>query len=719
MPGDERDRFRPVGVALAAGLWLWAGGVRADGSAMPVAELNAVAVTGRLFGETASASAGTVYSEQFQFRPLARPAELLEVVPGLVATQHSGEGKANQYFLRGFNLDHGTDFAFSVDDVPVNLPSHAHGQGYADLNFMIPELVDRIDYRKGPYYAQYGDFATAGAADIRYKDTLEQPFVQAAGGSSGYARLVAAGASPAAGGRLLYGVEGLHYDGPFDRAGNFNKGSGVLRFSAADAGKSYYVEAMAYQAHWDASDQVPRRAVQQGLISAYGCIDCSDAGSTYRYSLAGGFSRSLGSGTLSAAAYAVRYHLNLYSDFTYYLHQDNAAALGIRLDPARPSDQIEQLDTRGVYGGRLAWRQPLRLGGLAASYEAGLQLRDDAVSPSSLYDTQDRARRYTVVDDRVDEFAAAPYLQTAVRWNRWLRSEAGLRYDFVHAGVSANIAGNGGGATRALASPKLSLVAGPFARTELFLNLGRGFHSNDARGATETLTPRSLEQPQAGARAQPAALLAAARGADLGLRSAWLPHAELALSWFVLDLDSELTLDGDNGTTGVGGATRRQGLEASLLWRPLRHVVVDADYAYSHARYRQPLSVAGPAYQANAGGDHVAESPTSVAGLGLTYQSPAGWDAAVRLRYFAPRPLVEDNSVASSATRLVNASLGWNPAPRLRLSLQGTNLLDSRDHDIDYFYASRLRNEPAGGVNDIHFHPVDPIAGRVLLCYSY
>jgi outer membrane receptor protein involved in Fe transport len=699
--------------------WLWAiavagvpGAVRAGGDEAGPTQLQSIVVTGsRVVEDVDSATEATIDSAQLQSRPLTRPAELLEVVPGLIVAQHSGEGKANQYFLRGFNLDHGTDFATFVDDMPVNLRTHAHGQGYSDLNFMIPELVDSIQYRKGPYYAQYGDFSAAGAADIRYKEAFEAPLIEVTGGEYGYARLVAAASHAAFGGQLLYGVEGLHYDGPFVNDGNFNKGSGVLRYSHHGDGGDYRLELMAYQAHWDATDQIPQRAVDEGLVTEYGCIDCTDAGSTYRYSLSGGFDHRLGDGTLSASAFAIRYHLNLYSDFTYYLNADNIDSLADKSfepDKTRPTDQFEQLDTRNLYGGQLKYSFATPLAGLPFANEIGLQTRLDHIEPVGLYDTQARNRFYTVLQDRVDEWSGAAYAQSAVRVTPWARAIFGLRYDQYRFRVDSSVAGNSGTASAGIASPKLSLVFGPFQKTEFFVNLGKGFHSNDARGVTQHVNPASAASPSATA-AEPATPLAAARGADIGLRTAIVQHLQISVSLFVLDLDSELTLDGDDGTTGIGAATRREGVETAVVWRPLHHLVIDSDYAYAHARYRG----------SGGAGTHIEEAPAGVAALGATYTDPRGWDSEVRLRYFGPRPLTEDASVSSHATTLVNAGFGYRFADRWRIAFEGTNLLNSRDHDVDYYYSSRLPGEPAQGIDDIHFHPVEPRNGRLSVTYTY
>lgn len=695
-----------AGLAMPVSPAATAGGVLAD-----AAQLDAVTVSStRLFQRVDSATQGTVYAEQFQYRPLTRPAELMEVMPGLIVTQHSGEGKANQYFLRGFNLDHGTDFATTLDDMPVNLRTHAHGQGYTDLNFLIPELVERIDYRKGPYYAQYGDFSAAGAADLRYRQQLDQDFVEATGGGYGYGRLVAAGSQAAYGGHWLYGVEGLHYDGPFDNGDNLNKGSGLLRWSRQREDEELHVELMAYRARWRSTDQIPTRAVTQGLIDDFGCIDCSDAGSSDRYSLSGGWSRRLGEGRIAASLYAVRYRLQLYSDFTYFLNADNIASLpgkAFEPNPALPTDQFEQLDRRWIGGGQLRYTRPQTLFGIDGDSELGLQTRYDAIEPVGLYDTQQRQRYYTVSEDRVGEWSGALYAQQRLQPTRWSQLTLGLRHDQYHFDVNASTPANSGARSAGITAPKLALTLGPFANTAFYVNLGKGFHSNDARGVVQTVNPASAASPTTSP-AERATPLAAARSVDLGLRTALLPHTQLALSLFRLDLDSELTLAGDDGTTGIGGATRRQGVETALFWRPWQALVVDVDYAWTQARYRGVDDSVS----------HVEEAPTGVAALGISYEAERGFDGALRLRWFGPRTLTEDGSVRSRATTLVNASLGYRFDAHWRLSLQATNLLNSRDHDIDYFYTSRLQGEPAEGVDDAHFHPVEPFNLRMVLRYG-
>jgi len=308
-----------------------------------VAKIETVVVTGRarsLTGIAQSANQGTVGAADIALRPILRPGEIVENVPGVIITQHSGSGKANQYFLRGFNLDHGTDLAVSVDDVPVNMPSHAHGQGYADLNFAIPELVEAVDFKRGPYYADVGDFGSAGAFNIRYYDVLPSGFAEAQGGSFGYGKALAADNAALANGNLIYAAQFEHNDGPWDIPDDARKLDGLLRYSQGSEAQGFSLTAIAYHNIWHSTDQVPDRAITEGLIDRLGAIDPSDGGKSGRYALSAEWhSRDADSAT-QMTVYGLHYDLDLFSDFTYFLD-----------DPIH-GDQIEQQDNRFVFGGR-------------------------------------------------------------------------------------------------------------------------------------------------------------------------------------------------------------------------------------------------------------------------------------------------------------------------------------------------------------------------------
>jgi hypothetical protein len=679
-------RYSHVGIHIT--FLLVTASALARAAEMPAAVLDEVVITAlrsEWIGPASSASQGTVSHGQLENRPELRPAEVLEVVPGLVVTQHSGDGKANQYFLRGFNLDHGTDFATRVDGIPVNMPTHAHGQGYSDLNFLIPELIDRVEYRKGTYYAEEGDFSAAGAADIRYRRTLDQPWlVSLQGGQEGYQRALLASCSRRANGDLVIAAEYSRNDGPWIVKEGYRKRSGVLKYTRGDDATGFDLTAMGYDGHWRSTDQIPLRAVESGLISRFGAIDPTDGGQTHRYSLSGGWWRPLGKGRFRASVYAVDYHLDLLSDFTY------------DTDPVH-GDQFEQYDQRRIYGGDLTYSQPLVLLGHDGTFKSGLQIRYDEISPVGLYRTEAGVRYGTVRQDQVTQGSYSAYFSQAMRWNSWLRSEVGARIDAFGFDVHSSLAANSGARGAAIASPKVTLVLDPWSRTEYFLNFGTGFHSNDARGTTITVDPNDGVTPVR--KVDP---LVRAVGAELGLRTALIPKVQLVASAWTLKLESELLFTGDGGTTEPSRATRRSGFELGVCYTPTAAVVIDSDFAWSHARFSQ----FDPA------GDRIPNALGTVISLGLTYHQASGYFGGANLRYVGPAPLTEDNSVRSAATLLVNAEGGYhiNRAASVRVTV--FNLLNRRENDIAYYYESQLPGE-AAPVADLHFHPAEPRTVRL------
>ncbi len=658
---------------------------------------NRVEVTGHYdnaVGSSDAASQGTIRAELLKSRPALRPGEVLEFVPGLIVTQHSGDGKANQYFLRGFNLDHGTDFATSLNGMPVNMPSHGHGQGYTDLNFLMPELVRRIAYRKGPYFARSSDFASAGAADIEYRTAFDAPFAQLTLGGHGYRRGVLGGSGEAAPGTTLLGaVELMGNDGPWTVKEGLRRVNGVLTASAGTAALGWQASVMGYDARWTSTDQIPQRLIDAGIyqgrpFSRFDSLDASDGGTTSRFSVSGQWHRNSADGSATkVSAYAMRYRLQLWSNFSYA--QDRPA----------DGDQFLQQDTRSIFGLAASHAQNHTLAGLAARSELGLQLRHDRIHVG-LFDTTARQITGTTRDDVVRETLLGAYGQTTVELTPWLRSIVGLRADQLRTNVDAlGQSANSGAARGTQFSPKLSLIAGPFSKTEFFINAGRGFHSNDGRGTTIRVDPRD---PTQAVDAVPP--LVASRGLELGARTEIIPGLQSSVAVWKLDFDSELVYIGDAGATEASGASRRRGVEFNNRWTPVRWLLLDADLAWTHGRFSN--------------GERIPNAVDKVASLAASVRDLGPWSASLQWRYLGAGALIEDNSqrsIPSLTTNLrISHSLPATWGKDSALTLDVFNLADRKVNDIQYFYESRLPGE-AAPVADRHVHPAEPRTLRLTL----
>jgi outer membrane cobalamin receptor len=632
-----------------------------------------------------SANAGSVSQKELAMRTIYRPGELLEAAPGLIASQHSGEGKANQFYLRGFNLDHGTDLATYVDEMPVNQRSHAHGQGWTDLNFLIPELTARLDYRKGPYSAREGDFASAGSASILYANRLVRDVATLSLGQNGYARTALAASRDAAGGALTYALELLHNDGPYTRPDDYRKVNGVLRYSRGYANNGWSVSAMAYHGKWNSTDQIPERAVEDGRVKRFDAIDGSDGGEAQRYSLSGVWRRTAADSASKVSAYLIRNQLDLWSNFTYFLN-----------DPVH-GDQFAQPDRRVTAGVNALHTWHAHRGDtVVADLSVGLQAQNDNIFNALLH-TQARQTLSTTRQDHIVETSRAAWIESATRWGQYIRGIVGLRADGYRFRVRNSVGAGSGSASDTLLSPSLNLVFGPWKSSELYLNYGQGFHSNDARA---TVAP--------GERAPG---LVRSRGMELGLRTEIVPKMQTALSLYRLDFDSELSYVGDEGSTEAGSPSRRVGIEFSNYYKPVKWLSIDVDAAFARARSQDVAP----------GQDRIPGAVEGVGQLALTASQlgkDGAWEGALRLRYFGPRPLIEDNSVRSHASTTLNGRIGYRIAKDLRLELEGFNLANKRVSSIDYYYASQLRGE-AQAHEDIHFHPIESRSFRLTLVKNW
>lgn len=656
--------------------------------------LDEVSVTSRHYdnavGMSDAASQGLIRSELLQSRPALRPGEVLEFVPGVIVTQHSGDGKANQYFLRGFNLDHGTDFATSVDGMPVNMPTHGHGQGYSDMNFLMPELVDRIEYRKGPYFATQGDFASAGAADISYKRRLDAPFMQFTAGGNGYLRGLA-GASKEIGDDLylLTAVEWMGNDGPWSVPENLQRKNAVLRLSKGTEAQGGSLTVMAYAASWTSTDQVPQRLINAGSYQGkpfgrFDSIDPTDGGKTSRYSLSGEWHQRDNSGETKVSAYAMHYGLQLFSNFTYALERPDTG------------DQFFQKDKRNVFGAAISRAWNHKIAGLDARSQVGLQLRHDNINVA-FYDTQARNILSTVRADHVHQTHVGLYAQSELQLTPWLRSVAGLRGDTFRFNVdSLGQPLNSGKASASRISPKLSLIAGPWQSTEFFFNAGKGFHSNDARGVMSRIDPRSGESVDR----SPA--IAPSRGWEIGVRTEAIADLQTSISFWNLRSSSELIYVGDAGTTEASLASRRHGVEINNRWTPGKHFLLDADLAFSKARFTN--------------GERIPNAVDFVSSVAATLRDMGPWTTSLQWRYLGSSSLIEDNSVRSKPVSTVN----WRISRSLKdmlgrdasVTLDVFNLFNRKFDDIQYYYSSRLPSE-AAAVDGLIVHPGEPRAVRI------
>jgi hypothetical protein len=656
-------------------------------------ELQKITINGtaiRQIGVADSANVGTVTQKQLEARTYYRPGELLESTPGLIVSQHSGEGKANQFYLRGFNLDHGTDLRTTVDGMLVNQRSHGHGQGWTDLNFVIPELATSLRYKKGPYYASEGDFSSAGAVELTYADKLPNGIANMALGQNGYRRILLANSTTVADGNALFALEALRNNGPFTQPDDYRKLNGVLRYSQGDRANGWHLAAMGYSAQWNSTDQIPLRALQSGQLGRFDLIDSTDGGNSHRYSLSGDWRRSDDTSSTEVAAHVTHWKLNLFSNFTYFL------------DNPEQGDQFAQPDKRSMTSLNLrhTWAQAGL--GQGSENQVGLQLQNDNIF-NALLNTQARQTISTTRRDHIVQSSAGLWLDNTTRWTDSFRTVAGLRADHYRFDVRSDRDENSGKRGASILSPKLNLIFGPWANNEFYVNWGQGFHSNDARGTVIKVDPKTNEA------VEPVTPLVRSKGFELGLRTSPLAGLQTSLSIYQLNFGSELIFVGDAGTTEAGRPSKRIGFELANYYKLDDWLTVDADIAFAKARFRDSAPE----------GNRVPGAVEGVASLALSLDNLGPWFGSFQFRYFGPRPLLEDNSVRSKGSALINARLGYKISPKVLLELEVFNLANRKVSSIDYYYTSRLPGEPAEGVADTHFHPTESRNFRLALNASF
>jgi TonB-dependent Receptor Plug Domain/TonB dependent receptor len=677
------------------------------------------------------ASQMTVSGQDLNSRAVTRPGEILEAAPGLAVVSHADGGKANQYYLRGYNLDHGTDFAVFVDDMPINLPTHAHGQGYADLNWLMPETVGSLDIRKGPYFADVGDFASAGSLFLNLRDSVDKKIVEATAGSFNYDRVFTMGSAELGGGSLLYAAEANTYDGPWTVPDGMHKFSGLLRYSQGTATDGFSASAMAYSNIWNTTEQNALRAITSGQIGLYGEIDPADGGNTSRYSLSARMAQSDADGSWKANAYLVKYELDLYNDFTWFL-----------TDPVN-GDQFRQHDNR-IYGGAGASRTvESTLFGRPTETVFGFQTRYDDIG-LVLNNTVQRQFLSYILADHVGEGNGGIYAENTVHWTDWLSTTLGWRGDYFATSVNSMLqTANSGKDEMTIGSPKFRMVIGPFFNTELFVGAGMGYHSNDARSTVVSEVPGDPSTPEG-----VSPLLVRSRGAEAGLRTKIVPGLDSSISLFYLHQASELFFDGDTGETMPGLPSQRIGIEFTNDYRPAPWIHVDADLALTRARFLgfdeaqeqlyQSLAGFPQAQIGNAPGNYVYNAPWMVASAGITLGEKTGWFGDLRWRFVSSRPLTEDGAFQSPPLSIFNGQIGYHFENGWSVRLDGLNLLNSQAPQAEYAYGSLLKTDslfamcfpahgpptaPAAvcqnGAMDYALHPIEPLAVRLTLAATF
>ena len=665
-------------------------------------------------GVAQTASQGVVTRQELELRPVYRFGQLLESTPGLTVTVHSGEAKANQYYVRGFLLDHGTDIALSMDEMPINRPTNAHGQGYSDLNFLMPELLGGVDFGKGPFYASVGDFGAVAYDHLRLVDTLPNQVSLGAGTLGDQEGFVGGTHAFGPNDRLIAAVDYEHLDGPWTHADNFHKIAGALRYIHGVEDDGYSLTALYYWGHSNLTTDQPLRAVQEGLIDRFGTLDPSDGARSERISLSGRYATKGEAWNFTTSAYYIHSTMTLWNDYTHFLD-----------DPIN-GDQEQQSEARTTAGGRAAYLTRLNLGPISSETSLGVQGRYDDVYVDRRH-THDRAvLDYCEIEqdpapdgsyvpavptravngacnaDRVHLGDVGLYAQNTTRWTHWLRTVLGVREDYQTAFDHSLVTGFQGSTDQALFQPKGSLVLGPWWKTEGYVSAGRGFHSNDARGVFQTV---SIEGVPVAAGHTP--LLAPATSYEAGLRSDIVPKLSAQVAVFQEDFTSELSYDQDQGQDSASAPSRRQGVEVSAQYRPFRWVELNTDLAWSRARYRGDLTPFG------LDGPYIANAPSFIGSFGVLVNNLGPWFGGLEWRSLGQYPISDGNEYPKDdGYSEVNLDIGYNFTGKIKAQVSIYNLFDTHASASSAYYTSRLPREPAEGVTDYQLHPLEPVSAR-------
>jgi hypothetical protein len=664
--------------------------------AMSVGDSRSAPVTNSV-GSAPSASEGRINQLDLANQPFLRPAGVLEYIPGFIAADHTGTVKANEYFLRGFFLDHGTDFSIWIDDVPYNQPNHPHLHGYLDVNSLIPELVEYIDFKKGVYYPEAGDFSSAGTARIHLVDSLPCGILKSEVGKDSYYRELIANSGCVGPGVLLYAFEGKYFNGPWEYPENARQFKGVLRYTVGDDSDGFRVTGMGYSGVGRINDNIPLPAVQAGLLDRFGTLDPFEGLSTQRYQINSQWWHRNDAGDVTKA--------NLY--YVYYSFSIFTNTTGNLQDPDN-GDLIHQFEHRSTFGGNLSQSWNSRLFGDCVRNTVGLQVRNDSIPRLGVEHVVARNLLNVIDEASILESNVGLYFTNEVKWGEKVRTVLGVRGDYFHWHVDDLLPENSGKTEAKLIQPKGSLVLGPWCDTEFYLNGGSGFHSNDARGLFAVDALPFVPGGDLTTGNQPGSPLARSRGAEVGMKTQAIPHLTTTVAVWYLRLASELVFD-PVALTGVPrGASERYGVELSNTYRLNGWLTFDADWSASQAHFL----VANP----DTGGNRVDQAVQTVFSAGPTVRLPSGFFGSLRYKYLGPRDLTDTGFPSSRATNLFDLALGYESL-RLSTGIEFLNLFNSNGHEIDF--ANDVAVNGTVFPNAVTFHPLQPFQARYYLTLKF
>jgi len=692
-----------------------------------------VVVTSRfdLIGQAVTASQGSATEEELKLRPALRVGQILEAAPGLMVTVHSGEGKANQYLARGFNLDHGTDIANFIDDIPINRSTNAHGQGYSDLNFIVPEVLGGLEYTKGPYFPAIGDFGDVASVRLHIVDELPDQASASVDTFGGFGGFVGGTHEFDGDDRLMAAAQGDKVNGPWDPSNDFRKLAAVARFSHGTPSDGYDVTAMYFHGFGNLTTDQPLRAVQEGLIGRYGTLDPTDGSRSERLSLSGHYATQGDDWNFVTSAYFVRSRQTLWNNFTHLFE-----------DPIN-GDQEQQDETRDLAGGVAAFTLLAKVGAIDSRTTVGVQGRYDAIYVDRRH-TRERVvldycekllpDGYTAVEysigqsactaDRVELGDVGAYIENNTKWTKWLRTDLGVREEFYSGQDLSLLPGTPHSVTPytqslTLFQPKGSIVLGPWFDTELYVSAGRGFHSDDIRGVSGTVPVLGIS-PLAG----PTPLLVKADGEEIGLRTDIIPDTKIQIALFNLHLASEQVYDQDEGEDQAGPPSTRDGIEFSAEYRPVRWLELNTDLSFAHARFTN-VSLTDLMNNFGDDGFYIPNAPTFIGSFGAIVDNLGPWYGGLQVRSLGAIPLVSDNSERDAGYTETNINIGYRFSKRLKAQVDIFNAFDVKANAGAYYYTTRLASEPPigacvpgypcpfTGVADHQDHPLEPISARL------